>query len=209
MPMPLPFPDAVPHRCGRAARTGGLIVHRPGEPGRRDVERFISQIYAARYGADLQTFAPYLVSVRADGRIVAAAGYRPADEGPLFLERYLDGPVEALLPPGAAGPCGRAGIVEVGHLASGCAGEGPRLIRMLGLHLAALGFDWVVSTLTQELRALFLRLGVEPLTLGEADPSALGPEAARWGSYYDHRPTVLAGQIAPALRTIDRARPAQ
>ena len=184
-------------------------MHRPGEPGRREVERFIGQIYAARYGADLQAFAPCLVSLRNEGRIVAAAGYRPAAEGSLFLERYLDGPVETLLPPGPARRFGREGIVEVGHLASGCAGEGPRLIRLLGMHLATLGFDWVVSTLTQELRALFLRLGIEPVTLGVAHPSALGPDAARWGTYYDHRPTVLAGQLAPALRRIDRARPEQ
>lgn len=76
----------------------------------------------------------------------------------------------------------------------------------MGLHLAGLGFDWVVSTLTQELRMLFLRLGVHPLTLGEADPSALGPDAADWGSYYDHRPAVLAGRLAPALSVMARSR---
>jgi hypothetical protein len=78
------------------------------------------------------------------------------------------------------------------------------LILMLGPHLAAAGFDWVVSTLTEELRHLFVRLGVVPLALGVADPVALGEDAAGWGSYYDHRPVVLAGQIELALQMLAR-----
>ena len=32
----------------------------------------------------------------------------------------------------------------------------------------------------------------------------LGDEAAHWGSYYDHRPVVLAGQLQPALPLLAR-----
>ena len=39
-----------------------------------------------------------------------------------------------------------------------------------------------------------------PLSLGAADPAALGEEAAHWGSYYEHRPLVLAGHLPQALR---------
>lgn len=181
-----------------------LSVHRPGDPGRSEVEHFVRQVYASRYGADLKSFAPVLVSLQQDGVIVAAAGYRPAARGALFLERYLKRPVEMLL----AGEDGvapeRPLIVEVGHLASTRAGEGRRLIRLLAPHLAAQGYDWVVSTLTEELRRLFLRLGVTPLTLGVADPAALGADAACWGSYYDHHPAVLAGRLLPALRLMAR-----
>ena len=92
----------------------------------------------------------------------------------------------------------------MGHLAATRAGEGRRLIVILGPHLAAQGFRWVVGTLTQELRSLFLRLGVAPLTLGVADPARLGAEAEQWGSYYDHRPVVLAGQIHQALQLFAR-----
>ena len=37
-----------------------------------------------------------------------------------------------------------------------------------------------------------------------ADPSALGDEAAAWGSYYAHEPVVLAGEVQPALRRLAR-----
>ena len=183
----------------------GLRVHRPAAPGRLEAEAFIHAVYRERYGADVRQFAPVLVSQHGDdGELLAAAGYRDAVLGALFLERYLGGPVETLLPrePGTAA-C-RAGIVEVGHLAAVRAGAGRRLILQLGLHLAAEGFQWVVSTLTQELRNLFLRLGIAPLALGVADPVALGAEVAHWGSYYDHRPLVLAGRIEPALQMLAR-----
>ena len=98
----------------------------------------------------------------------------------------------------------RPRIVEVGHLAASRAGEGRRLVLLLGPHLAALGFHWVVSTLTEELRHLFMRLGIAPLALGVADPAVLGAEAVHWGSYYDHRPVVLAGQIDLALKALAR-----
>jgi hypothetical protein len=96
--------------------------------------------------------------------------------------------------------------VEVGHLAAQKAGEGRRLILLLGPHLAERGLQWVVSTLTEELRRLFVRLGVIPLALGVADPALLGEDAAHWGSYYAHHPVVLAGQIGPALAALSRPR---
>lgn len=187
----------------RHAPAPRLRVHAPHDPSRVAVENFVRAIYRERYGADVRRFAPILVSLHDEhGALVAAVGYRPADRGPLFLERYLNGPVETLLGPGAAPP--RSNIVEVGHLAAGRAGEGRRLILLLGPHLAVQGFQWVVGTLTEELRQLFVRLGIAPLQLGVADPAALGDEAATWGSYYDHRPLVLAGELGAALPLLAR-----
>ena len=71
-------------------------------------------------------------------------------------------------------------------------------------HLATLGFQGVVSTLTEELRHLFVRIGVTPLALGAADPARLGDEAADWGDYYAHHPVVLAGHLPLALRILAR-----
>lgn len=171
------------------------------DPRRAEVEAFIAGVYAERYGAKLRTFAPMLVARYDERGPVAAAGFRAAADGPLFLERYLDAPVERLL---GATALPRSGIVEVGHLVARQAGEGRRLILMLGPLLAAQGYRWVVSTLTEELRLLFLRLGVAPLALGVADPQRLGDAAADWGSYYEHRPVVLAGSLEAALQMLAR-----
>lgn len=186
-----------------------LQVHRVGDPEREQVQAFIARVYAQRFGARVEQFAPCLVSLRdaLSGELVAAAGYRFADSGPLFLERYLSEPIETLLGAQHGTPVARRGVVEVGHLAANRAGEGRRLILLLGQHLAQNDqqhAEWVVSTLTQELRHLFVRLGVTPLALGHADPAAVGDDLAAWGSYYEHRPVVLAGRLQAALRLMGR-----
>jgi AcrR family transcriptional regulator len=189
----------------RAPAAPRLRLHLAASPGRHEIEAFISAVYRQRYGAELRHFAPLLVSLHdEDGDCVAAAGYRSAHTGPLFLERYLSGAVESLLPTTSGRWTPRQRIVEVGHLAAVRAGEGRRLILLLGPHLAGQGFEWVVSTLTQELRNLFVRMGVAPLALGVADPTVLGDQAAQWGSYYDHRPLVLAGRLDAALQMLAR-----
>ncbi len=198
-------PSPAPHQRQAAPAAPSLRVHGPQDAGREAVEAFIRRVFAERYGADVRSFAPVLVSLRdADGELVAAAGYRSADGGPLFLERYLGAPAEQLLGATCSAAPARAHIAEVGHLAAARAGEGRRLILLLGPHLAAEGYRWVVSTLTEELRHLFLRLGIAPLSLGAADPALLGVSAAHWGSYYDHHPVVLAGQIELALKALAR-----
>lgn len=206
MALPDPLRMSFDAQTTGAARAEFVRVHRAGDPGRVEVESFIRSIYAERFGARVQHFAPVLVSLHDVDGIVAAAGYRAAAVEALFLERYLAAPIESLLGAHEPAPVRRSSVVEVGHLAGSRAGAGRRLIRLLGPHLAGLGYEWVVGTLTEELRHLFVRLGVAPLALGIADPSVLGDEAARWGSYYDHRPLVLAGNLSHALRQWARRR---
>lgn len=190
--------------AGVAPERPALVVHGHDDPRRAEVEAFVRGIFAQRYGARVQQFTPVLVSLQDHGEIVAAAGYRSAADAPLFLERYLPSPIETLLATQAVAQPARRSVVEVGHLAASRSGEGRRLIALLGPHLAAQGFQWVVSTLTTELRQLFVRIGVTPLALGTADPAALGAEATHWGSYYDHRPVVLAGHLGQALHHMAR-----
>lgn len=194
-------PQAMPAQPPEGA---SLRIHRQDAPGRTEAEAFIRGVYAGRFGAHLDRFAPVLVSLRGAEGLVAAAGYRDAGDGPLFLEQYLPRPVQAMLAPYAGGEPPRGRIVEVGHLAATQPGAGRRLIRLLGAHLAGEGFQWVASTLTAELRQLFLRIGVAPITLAAADPAALGAQAADWGSYYEHAPVVLAGHLPQALRLLER-----
>ncbi len=196
--------DDSPQEGSTAAHLPRLNIHTADDPQRAAVEAFISDIFARRYGARLSQFAPVLVSLQDATGIVAAAGYRSAATGPLFLERYLGAPIEQVLAPHAEDLLPRLGIVEVGHLAAARSGEGRRLIALLGQHLAGQNFQWVVSTLTTELRHLFVRIGVTPLALGTADPAALGSQAQQWGSYYDHCPVVLAGNLRQALSQLAR-----
>ncbi len=202
MPMASLRIAADPHAPPAAQSETTLHLCRENDPERPQVEAFIRAVYAQRYGAQVRHFTPVLAFLRDASGIIAAAGYREAHASPLFLERYLDAPVETLLGAGNGLAPERKSIVEVGHLAATRAGEGRRLILMLSAHLAQQEFLWVVSTLTRELRMLFLRIGVTPVTLGVAHPAALGDEATHWGTYYEHSPLVLAGHLPQAMRRL-------
>lgn len=204
MPLPLPAPSraTLPDLSSSSvsAASSSLTLHPHSDAQREAVERSVRAIYAHRYGAHVPGFAPVLVALHAGESVLAAAGYRPAAAGPLFLEGYLPAPVESLIGQQTGATLQRDRIVEVGHLAASRAGEGRRLIQLLGPHLAEQGFDWIVGTVTQELRAMLVRLGVAPLTLGAADPASFGATARIWGSYYEHHPIVLAIHLQRALR---------
>jgi hypothetical protein len=65
-----------------------------GSPRREEAESFIRQVFARRYGADVTAFAPNLMLLDLNQRIMAAVGWRSAGTAPLFLERYLDMPLK-------------------------------------------------------------------------------------------------------------------
>jgi hypothetical protein len=194
------FEPAAPARA--EALRARLQLHRRGEPGRADVERLIAAVYRQRYGARLDRFMPVLVSHPA-GEARAAAGYRSADE-PLFLERYLTQPIEQALAAASGLRVERRHIVEVGQFASTRPGHGQRLMPVLARHLVEAGYRWAVITATAELRRLFARRGLSSLTLAAALPQRLGADASRWGSYYEHVPKVLAGDLLANLALLER-----
>jgi hypothetical protein len=210
MPMPS-FSDATAADPAptRALASPLLELHHGDDPRRREVEQFIRRVYLRHYGARVEGFAPVLVSLRdsIDREIVAAAGYRPALHGRLYLERYLEAAVESVIAAHADRPPLRAEIVEIAHLSAGRPGAGRALMFLLGPHLADQGFGWAVSTLTRELRHLLVRMGIEPLALARADARAAADDATDWGTYYEHQPVVLAGELQPALRRLAQLGP--
>jgi hypothetical protein len=164
---------------------------------RREAESFVRRDYARAYGADVRHFLPQLMSLRStDGALRAVLGFRPARGGPLFLEHYLDQPVEQVLGLRIGATASRARLVEVGNLAVAHAGGARWLIAALTAYLHAAGVDWAVFTAVTTLRNAFARLGVELVTLAAADAARLpAPERARWGRYYDTAPMVVAASV--------------
>lgn len=204
------FSPAVPLHDPTDARRDGacapeLAVAGTGSPLRGRLEAYVAEVYRAHYGARITRWAPSLVGLTANGRILAAAGYRDGAE-PLFLERYLPAPIEAVISERSGAPVDRRQIVEVGHFAAMQPGEGRRLLPVLARHLAERGYRWVVSTATRELRLLLARLDMRPLALARADPAELGADAADWGCYYEHEPVIVAGNLLRSLPLIERGR---
>lgn len=175
----------------------------PGDRRRQPVEDFIRDAYRSHYGARLSQLPPYLFVLRgAAGDIQAASGVRPAREGKLFLEIYLDHPVEAAVATALGRPVERGEIVEVGSLAVTRAGYARLLIEHLTAFLHERSYRWVTFTAIPALRNAFHRLGLEPKPICVADPGRLGPARQEWGRYYDRCPVVMCGSIGEGYRRL-------
>ncbi|MFA7291509.1 MAG: thermostable hemolysin [Rhodocyclaceae bacterium] len=175
-----------------------------GSPRRDETEAFIRSVFEKHYGADVSAFAPNLLLLEQHDRIIAATGWRAASDESLFLERYLDLPIEQAMAQLADQPVARERIVEVGNLAAEKPGSSLHVILALARHLDRLGYEWVVFTATQELIGIFSRLGLPLLALAPADPARIGDEASHWGTYYDTGPIIVAGRIRLGLERAGR-----
>ncbi|HEX9179389.1 MAG TPA: thermostable hemolysin [Burkholderiales bacterium] len=176
---------------------------------RRQIESFIARRFAEAYGARINSFLPVLVAlVDRPGNVVAAAGYAAAGDGPLFLERYLDRPIEAAFETSAGRPVLRDSVVEIGNLAARTPG-GTRYIALAitGL-LARLGFEWAAFTATQQVRNAIARCGLVPYDFGLASGSAMGEAVVNWGTYYDNDPRLVGGSLSGAAALLAESEPA-
>jgi hypothetical protein len=177
----------------------------PGERGRERLEAFVREIFLGAYAARISTFYPHLVGItRPDASFAAVAGVRPAASQPLFAEFYLDASIETLISARTGSVIARAEIAEVGNLAPASAGQARWLIAMLTAYLYAAGFSWVVFTAVPTLYNAFARMGLRPIGLAAADVSRLDPALQDdWGSYYDAKPMVYAGEIRQGFQALD------
>ena len=171
-------------------------------PQRQEVESYVRGAFAHRYRAQIHELPECLMALRrASGELTAVAGLRFAAEAPLFLEQYLDGPVESYL--GPQGRVGRGTLVEIGSLAAPTPGQVRYMMIALATYLHSAGFHWVVCTAINSLRNTLARMGLTPILLGAADPARLGDAAADWGRYYEERPQVIAGHLGEAAALLE------
>ena len=168
-----------------------------GQPQRTKVENFIQNRFALHYQAKIQQFMPILFSLENQkGEVEGAFGVRTAEHKTLFLERYLDSPIEEMISKNWKGPAvQRKHIIEVGNLAAAGAASARFLIVALTDLLATLGFQWVVFTGTPALLNSFYRLKIDLIPLAPANPECMGQELSDWGSYYNCAPHVTAGNV--------------
>ncbi|KAB0488554.1 Thermostable hemolysin [Pseudomonas reinekei] len=163
---------------------------------RSTFETFIQQRFRKAHGADIRHFMPELFGMSdVHGTLSAVVGVRLASDGPLFLEGYLDEPIEPLISAAAGQPVARTSVVEVGNLAASDTGSARLSIIVMTYLLAMGGLEWVAFTGSLGLVNSFHRLGLKPVTLCAADPARLGEERHAWGSYYESKPWVHVGNI--------------
>jgi len=172
------------------------VLH-AGDPARRECEQFIREVFHRSYGADVHSFMPHLIEVRdRQGQLSAVVGYRDAERHRLFLEVYMDEPIEVALSRYLGRRIERRSIVEVGNLAEAKPGDARMAIIAATAYLREAGYDWVVFTGVVKLRNAFRKLGLMPKELQEADERRLSEaERKQWGSYYAGQPVICFGDI--------------
>ena len=145
-------------------------------------------------------FGNYL-SQESQGHTGAILGYRRAGGDRLFLEAYLDRPVEDEVARAFGRPFARESIVEIGNFA---ADNALAMIELWGAAANDLGGsnEVAVATLTAPLRRIFARIGVPIAVLAPASPNRLGEASRAWGKYYEADPRVCAGIIAEGQEAI-------
>lgn len=171
-------------------------LHECLPPERMLTEALIKDRFRQSFGADLHALMPRLFTLRsAAGEMLCAFGLREAALHRLYMEQYLDRPVELAVADLAGCPVDRARVIEVGNLAA-MPGNARATIVTVTRYLHEAGFHWVVFTGVASLRAAFARLGLKPQILAKADPARLAPDdLAKWGNYFAAQPQVMAGDI--------------
>ncbi len=175
---------------------------------RRRVESFIEGLFAEKYNAQVAEHYPYLMSVRdRDDKILAALGFRYAAQESLFLESYLDTPIEILLADNLGQEVSRSEITEVGSLASSGLGGYIFLFSALLTYMESQNQAYIASTVTQTLRRYFERLQIQPISLANADQTRLNDGGESWGRYYEANPQVAAGGVQGSQKIMSQLLP--
>jgi hypothetical protein len=161
---------------------------------RSQIEQFIHDVFAQTYGANVQHFMPELVALRDEtGDLVAAFGLRNAGNFPLFLEQYLDAPIQTVMSNRLGKSIHRHQITEIGNLAVSNPRNAGVLIAHVIQHSLDVGIAWAVATAHHSLQNGLIKGGRDVFALQAADPEHIEPmERASWGSYYKHLPQVVA-----------------
>ena len=159
--------------------------------------------YLEVFGASpLPTFNEYLATGREPDRL-AGLGYRRASDGGVFLESYLDAPVEVEVGEALGRRVARCDIVEIGNFAADNAFVMLELWGAAANDLAG-SSEIAVATLTAPLRRIFTRIGLPFVPICPARAERLDRSAHEWGSYYRQDPQVCAGIIADGQAAIAR-----
>lgn len=177
---------------------------------REEVEQFTHDVYSLRYRADINKFLPTMIVIRhsKSNQIVASAGFQAAQskgtKNRLFLENYLDIPIEKSASAVGEQRFKRTDFVEVGNLAGAITGAGYLVILTLAEYLTKQSHGWIAFTLTKGMVKAFKSLNLEPIPLIVASECRLDEEGANWGQYFNAMPEVMIGDMKSAYEQMEK-----
>jgi hypothetical protein len=190
----------LPVSVARPASAGGPRLHlleaARGAAERTEFEAYVGAAFRRRHAATVHSFMPTLLGFRdTAGQLRGVAGLRGAAAECLYLEQYLDAPIEAAIAASIGRIVRRDEIVEVGNLAGASCRTAMRMVVQLPAHLLSRDFRWIAFTATSAVRKILLGLGAPLVELARADGARVAGSNDEWGSYYQADPRVLLGYL--------------
>ena len=174
-------------------------LHSTHSPQRKLLEEYIQKKFSCAYNANITEFMPQFLSLDYHNRVSATAGIRRATEETLMVEHYMEKSVEQTLSCLIQKPVARESIIEIGNLVATHRGASQLLFVLLLAILHKANYRWVVFTATQQVGQLLNKLHFDPFRVCTADSTMLEDSSNHWGSYYETNPSVLAGDLQPAI----------
>ena len=179
-------------------------------PDRAELEAFVGAAFRRGHDATVASFMPTLLSFRGPaGDLRGVIGLRAAAPQALYLEQYLEQPVEAAISAATGQPVQRTQVVEVGNLAGANCRAAMRMVAQLPGYLLSRDYCWIVFTATRTVRGILESLGAPLVELARADGARVATGPDRWGRYYEQDPRVLAGFLPASRRIPGFNRPAR
>jgi len=196
--------DSTTASIGHRRVPGPLLRLGEAEHGgaeRPALEAFVQQAFERRHGASIATFMPTLLSFHDDGgRLRGVIGVRGAAPRELYLEQYLEHPIEAAITAVTGRPVRREEVVEVGNLAGDSCRTAMRMVAVLPAYLLARNYRWIAFTATRAVRGILAGFRAPLVELARADGGCVSEQADRWGRYYENDPRVLVGYLPDSRR---------
>lgn len=195
--------DTERGESGRATQPCGhhtLVEAECGTALRREMEHFVRTAFARAHGAEVQSFMPTLLGLRGQRRgICGVVGFRLASGERLYLENYLDLPIEGAIAAASGHAARRDEIAEVGNLAGSSCRAAIHLVTALPRFLLARNQRWIVFTATSTVRSMLEHFDAPVFELARAHGECVARTPDAWGRYYDSDPRVMAGFIPDGL----------
>lgn len=174
------------------------LVERAGPEDIRRIGRRTRAAYRCAFGANIEpVFDRYLELGIPPATLTL--GFSTASDAPLFLEQYIDKPVQQVLAQRTRRPVDRRRIIELGHLVGDGDNQLRRLIPALACWTDQQAAHFVVIVLTDRIAQRLTELGVRLMHLADARAERVA-DHLRWGRYYLHRPAVYAVDLVHRRR---------
>jgi len=176
-----------------------ISVRQTTPENRSQASHLIRDQFKQRFGA---TLAPEMADIyhgidRSGECIAAFVANKSPEE--FFVRHYIGDVVKTLRQKFGPG-VNENNVVELGHLSAAKCQVLKNLAPAIAECFYSEGYRYLICTATRSLRVFFARKHLAPIILGPASESQL-PESQQgiWGQYYNHKPTVIAGDLDVAL----------